>query len=129
MWDSVSKKCVNPGVIALSEIGHLVEGTIQNIPRIYLQTSVDLYCIMPDHVHLLLRFSPELDTRVTYTPSVSRIVKHLKEVVTKQMGKSIWQKSFYDHIIRDEQDYQNIYDYIERNPAKWLSNLGSGDQF
>lgn len=43
----------------------------------------------------------------------------MKEYVTKQIGYSIWQKSFYDHIIRNEQSFKEIYEYIENNPINW----------
>lgn len=45
--------------------------------------------------------------------------KMLKEVVTKSIGYSIWQKGYHDHIIRGEADYLRIWNYIDTNPAKW----------
>lgn len=51
--------------------------------------------------------------------SVSQLVKSFKILVTKQAGFSIWQRSFYDHIIRDECDYLEIWQYIDENPIKW----------
>ena len=46
----------------------------------------------------------------------------MKRYVSKQLGKSIWQKGFYDHIIRDEYDYQIKYQYIDENPEKWIDD-------
>ena len=43
----------------------------------------------------------------------------MKGYATKQIGYSIWQKSFHDHIIRNEQDYIRIAEYIENNPINW----------
>jgi len=54
--------------------------------------------------------------------TVSRIIKQFKEYVTKQVGHPIWQKSFYDHIIRDEEDYLRIWKYIEENLLKRREN-------
>lgn len=48
--------------------------------------------------------------------------EYIKEVKNKNLPpfeKKLWQKSYYDHIIRNEQDYLNIWDYIETNPIKW----------
>ena len=59
----------------------------------------------------------------TSTPSLLIIVRMLKEYVTKSLGYSIWQKSFYDHIVRDESDYLRICEYIETNPAKWQEDI------
>ena len=53
------------------------------------------------------------------TPTVSQIIRMMKETVTKQVGQKIWQKGFYDHIIRNESDYLRVWQYIDENPAKW----------
>jgi len=45
-------------------------------------------------------------------------VRSLKSYVTKQIGYSIWQKSFHDEIIMNEEAYQNIWRYIDENPQK-----------
>lgn len=55
-------------------------------------------------------------------PTISRIIQQFKGYVTKQIGKSIWQKLFYDHIIRDEDDYIIKIQYIENNPSKWFED-------
>ena len=55
-------------------------------------------------------------------PTVSRIIKQFKAYTTKQSGTAIWQKGFYDHIIRDEQDYLIRAKYIDDNPAKWAED-------
>ena len=60
--------------------------------------------------------------RALRAPTVSRIVRAWKETVTKMLGEAIWQKSFYDHIIRDENDYLRIWTYIHTNPAKWAED-------
>lgn len=52
-------------------------------------------------------------------PTISQIINQFKGYVTKQTGHSIWQKLFYDHVIKNEPEYQKIYEYIETNPLKW----------
>ena len=52
-------------------------------------------------------------------PTVSTVVQQFKGVVSKKTGVSLWQKSFHDHVIRSEQDYLEIWNYIENNPSKW----------
>ena len=52
-------------------------------------------------------------------PTVSTIIGSMKRWVSRQVGKSIWQKSFYDHIIRNQQDYNAVWEYIENNPLKY----------
>ena len=53
------------------------------------------------------------------TQSISGIVKSFKTLVTKEIGKPIFQRSFYDHIIRGEEDFKEIWEYIDGNPQKW----------
>ena len=42
-----------------------------------------------------------------------------KRVINKKVGKNIFQRSYHDHIIRNDKDYKNIWEYIDRNPVKW----------
>ena len=51
--------------------------------------------------------------------SVSNMVQGLKGAVTRQIGFSLWQRSFHDHIIRDRKEYREIWNYIDANPKKW----------
>jgi REP element-mobilizing transposase RayT len=50
---------------------------------------------------------------------IPKVVNAIKGLASKQIGFSIWQRSFHDHIIRDEYDYIRIAEYIENNPTKW----------
>lgn len=59
-------------------------------------------------------------------PTISRIIQQFKGAVTKQIGFALWQKSFHDHIIRDEREYEKIYAYIETNPLKWREDCFYG---
>ena len=52
-------------------------------------------------------------------PTLSMIIKNFKEFVTKQIGFSVWQKSFYDRVLRNEWEYRNAWQYIENNPINW----------
>ena len=52
-------------------------------------------------------------------PTMSRVIKQLKGYVSKQTENALWQKSFYDHIIRDRKDYEEHVKYIYENPIRW----------
>ena len=75
-------------------------------------------CIMPDHIHLIIFLLTEEDGRSQTAPTISRVMKQFKGSVTKQIGWSIWQKSFADRVIRNELGYQSAWRYIENNPRK-----------
>ena len=84
--------------------------------------SVDHYVIMPNHVHLLLQIHTDLNGRSMIAPTISTVVRLFKGAVSKQTGISIWQKGFYDHVVRSETDYLEIWNYIEGNPSRWTED-------
>ena len=97
----------------LNEIGKLAQGNIEKLEAIYNTIKIDKFVVMPNYIHIILIIDKE--TNLT----ISRIIKQYKEWITKTIKKSIWQKSFYDHIIRNEKDYYRIWKYIEENELKW----------
>jgi REP element-mobilizing transposase RayT len=109
-----------PDQFPLTEIGEVVEAAINQIPEHYPFAQVDKYVIMPNHIHLIIILS-NTDThgRTLCAPTISQIMKQMKETVTKHIGFPIWQKSFHDHIIRNEPDYLRIWEYVDTNPQKW----------
>lgn len=118
-WGDLTKETMHIGDIELSEYGKIVDETIRRISKIYPALSVRHYVIMPDHVHLLLRIHPDEYGRPMVAPTVSRVVQQFKGVVTKQIGRSIWQKLYYDHVIRNQKDYDEHKAYIYNNPRTW----------
>lgn len=111
-----------PAYVQLSDIGHVVENTILQIPQYHRDVRVDKYVIMPNHVHMILVLEQGRGRTMcapTRHSSIPGILHGMKEAVTKTIGFSIWQKSYHDHIIRNEADYRRIWEYIDTNPAKW----------
>ena len=102
-------------------IGEVVEKAIENIPNIYKSISIDKYVIMPNHIHLVLVITND-HGRAMRAPTIATVINQMKGYVSKQIGYSIWQKLFNDHIIRDESEYQRIWQYIDDNPVKWDEN-------
>ena len=102
----------------LSKIGAVVETAILQIPEHYPAVSVDKYCVIPDHIHMILSINTDEDGRQVAAPTVSTIVGHMKRWVSMQIGYSIWQKSFIDRVIRNDQGYRAVWEYIENNPFK-----------
>ena len=54
--------------------------------------------------------------------TIGAIVRGFKGAVSRQLGYSVWQRNYYEHIIRTDTSYKNISDYIENNPTKWQSD-------
>jgi len=122
----------NSNPCPLSDVGKTVKTAIENIPKVYANTNIDKYVIMPNHIHLILCINTgesgrvsDLNGRTLCAPTkatVSRIIKQCKGYVTKQIGYSIWHPRFYEEIIRNEESYKNIWHYIDNNPAKWAED-------
>ena len=106
----------------LSENGKKIRQVITEVAQHYPAVSVDKYVIMPNHVHLLLRINTDCDGRPMAAPTISTLVNQMKGAATKQIGFPIWQKGFYDHVIRSNDDYRDIWNYIEANPFRWYED-------
>ena len=61
-------------------------------------------------------------------PTMSRVVQQMKGAVTKRIGVSIWQKLFFDHVIRNRQDYEEHMKYICENPMRWQFDKLQGEE-
>jgi len=122
------RRCVLSTVVAeglapphlnLSRYGQIAEAQIQQLSSRFPCVVVDRYVIMPNHIHLLLL----LHTNGGASPSatVSDVLRVFKSLTTRlcDCGGRLFQRSFHDHIVRDEQDYLRIAEYIDTNPAKW----------
>ena len=120
LWKDGRGELCSPAQIVLSNAGMIVCKEIEKLNTIYNAVSVDTFCIMPDHIHLLLVIHTDADGRTQFAPTISRVVKQFKGAITKQIGRSIWQKSFHEHGIRNQQDYDEIWEYIENNPLKYM---------
>lgn len=105
-----------------STCGMIVDEAINNISSVYPALSVDCYVIMPNHIHLLLRVCTDDHGRPMVAPTMSRVVNQLKGYVSRRVDATVWQKSFYDHIIRNAADYEEHRNYIYENPFRWRCN-------
>lgn len=121
LWKNVGANYVRPlEQLPLSKIGIVIENEIYKLNTVYENIKVDKYQIMPNHIHLIIFIYEDSNGRTQFAPTISRIIKQFKGSITKQIGFSIWQKSFYDRIIRNEKEYQEVWNYIHNNPLKYL---------
>lgn len=83
---------------------------------------------MPDHIHMIIFKYDEKDVMGTSrTPSptnaiIPSLISTMKRFVNKKTGFNIWQRSYFDHIIRSENEFADICNYIENNPINWANN-------
>ena len=111
--------------IELSSYGTIVENTLLSIETMYHDVSVDKYVIMPNHIHMIVVLSSDGGSSRTPTPTNMRIpalISTLKRFSNRTCGTALWQRSYYDHVIRSEADYLQIWEYIQNNPAHWAED-------
>ncbi|WP_294774948.1 transposase [uncultured Eubacterium sp.] len=112
---------IYPNEIRLSKFGIIVANEILNIEKRFDNTKVLDYVIMPNHIHLII----QLDD---CSCSLGQIIGSFKSIATLQSKKigysndKLFQRNYYDHIIRNEDDYLTKSNYIKNNPEKWLDD-------
>ena len=111
-----------PENIPLTNLGMMVKQVIYDITRHYPAIMVNHAVVMPNHIHLLLQINTDIDGRPMAAPTISTVINQTKGVISKKAGFSVWQKGFYDHVIRNDNDYRDIWNYIEGNPSKWAED-------
>jgi len=119
-----------PPRVELSDIGKVVDAYLSKLSDILHTATLDHFIIMPNHVHLIIVLQKELGTLRTASPTkecptkaiIPNIVHGMKSVSSRQIGYSIWQRSYHDHIIRNEAEYRHIWQYIDENPARWTED-------
>ncbi|MBI5945916.1 MAG: transposase [Chloroflexi bacterium] len=124
----------NRGAV-LNEYGKIADICWRSIPDHFPFVELGAYVIMPNHVHGIIIITDDRRGTIYRAPtqeqfqkpvsgSLPTIVRTYKAAVTRQIGREhnatgIWQRNYYEHIIRDEKDLQNKTDYIEANPILW----------
>ena len=109
--------------VQLSAVGGVVERHVLAMEQVYPSVVLGHYVIMPNHIHLLLCFTqPGSGPMRASGPTLGGVVRGLKGLTTRAAGRSLWQSSYYDHIIRDEGDYLAHWRYIEENPVRWVQD-------
>jgi len=133
-----NKECcfgeITSGKMLLSDYGKNAYNEIVSLKNHYQNIEIDKFVIMPNHIHCIIIVGTEHETSDAATdagrntgaasgaPTVGNIVRGYKSGVSRKCGFSVWQRGYYEHIIRNEKDYQEIYGYIENNPAKWCDD-------
>lgn len=120
-WNNVGATCGRPQYeYTLSAYGKIVDNEIKKIPDVYPAIKIDKYVVMPNHIHMIISVLSDEFGRPQVAPTIPRVIKQFKGSITKQIGFSVWQKGYNDHIIRGQQDYDETWQYIDENPLKWF---------
>jgi REP element-mobilizing transposase RayT len=139
----------------LNDAGRMVKKWFNRIPDKYSSVCCHAFCVMPNHVHAIIQIvgiDPRVcpDKNMVNTQervntqvhpygivSLSDVVQWFKTMTTneyirsfklhswKPFERKLWQRSFYDHIIRNDEELIRISDYIEKNPMLWKQDENS----
>lgn len=127
--------CVGQNLtIQLNDAGKMIEKWYYKLPEKFPHVKCHEMVVMPNHFHCIIQIagSVRADMRVGpdraslptimqwfKTMSTNEYIRGVKLYNWKPFYKKIWQRNYYEHIIRDKQSYLNITNYIYNNPAKW----------
>lgn len=105
---------------ALSKAGEVVRDGLERIVDVYKAVRVAQYCIMPNHIHVIVVI--EDVGAASGRPGLAQIINQFKGYTTRQSGIRLWQKGYYDRIIRSETEYLDTWRYIDQNPLQWAED-------
>ena len=142
---------IENGKMILDKYGKIAKKYWSEIPDHYNNVFLDEWIIMPNHIHGIIVIEND-DKTITATVGtghcpvpttvntgskyglLSKTVKSFKEISLKTIRKQFndfefsWQRSFYDHIIRDEKSLEKIRNYIANNPLKWETDRNNQEK-
>ena len=113
------KQCIfgEPG--KLNWMGQCAEVCLIKISELYPNIRLDKYVVMPNHIHVVFDVQAhgiKTDLSVIIGQYKMSVTKRIRE---KDPNLQVWQRSFHDHVIRNQSRYEKIWNYIEDNPKKW----------
>ena len=121
-----------PAEVRLLTAGRIAAEEMENLPKRFPRVRIEASVIMPNHIHLLLSLraagaSPRpTDGKDFGIMDVMRVFKSLTTRRWNQwngtQGRPLWQTSYHDHIIRDDNDFLNHWSYLNNNPARWAED-------
>lgn len=118
---------IGRGGVLLRPLGEIVNTQIHALEQRY---NITIYpnVIMPDHVHMIIHINRAMRrAEQSPAPTMLDMVCAFKSITTKIankndgcLGRQIWQRGYYDHIIRNDRDYEETAEYILNNPLRWV---------
>jgi REP element-mobilizing transposase RayT len=133
--DDIFGTIVNESV-CLSPAGNIIKQYWEEIPKHFENVELDEFIIMPNHIHGIIVLTEPIGVihesplpmtqRQRRTMTLSKIIGRFKMLTAKEInlmhnapGHPVWQRNYYEHIIRNDKDLNNIREYIVNNPMQW----------
>ena len=121
--DSISAR------IRLNKTGEMINNIYLDLENQFKYIKLHDYVIMPNYIHGIIEICERAD--MESAPTVNEIIQTFKRYTTveyikgvkkgiyQSFNKRIWQRNYYEHVIRNEKEYYKILEYIQNNPLKW----------
>ncbi len=140
------------GEMVLNAAGRIAEECWRAIPEHFPNVELGVYVVMPNHLHGIIILNehgrgtiyraptdgahsteyraPTVTTEQFQKPvegSIPTIVRTYKAAVTRRIGRElngggVWQRNYYEHILRNDEDANRVHNYIQSNPAMWAED-------
>ena len=125
----VGRGILDAPLVKLTKYGELVQEALLYLKDHDPDLTMHKWVIMPNHVHILVSIDNCVNSRCGASgkprPTTARIpvlVSSIKRFTSKKAGFSLWQQHYYDRIVRNEQEFLQMWQYIDNNPAAWLED-------
>lgn len=119
---------IRDAVLAPTEVGRIVTDTWAAIPAHFPHVALDAFVLMPNHLHGIVcfddaRFSVTRPSPVS-TGALGTVIRSFKAAATRaaRSPRALWQRGYYEHVIRNEEGLNAIRAYIAENPARWATD-------
>ena len=129
---------ITKGIVSLSKVGDIARQELEQLPHKFSKIHLDTFVVMPNHIHALITISandtiiPTAYTEAFSHPqqgSIPTIARAYKASVTRRAAmlrdnpvSEVWQRNYYEHVVRNENEKERIYEYIISNPDQWDSD-------
>ncbi|MDJ0539834.1 MAG: glucose-6-phosphate 1-dehydrogenase, partial [Microcystis sp. M53603_WE2] len=125
-------------------LGDTIEAVWYRLPLNFKFIELDAFIVMPNHIHGIIVIQnydlekTEYDSQYTHgtmPESLGAIVQNFKSISSRKINRlcgdhmKVWQRNYYEHIIRNEDSYQKIRQYILDNPRNWEQDENNLNKF
>ena len=116
------KKCIFGSINNISSYGKIAADAVMDMENHHIGVKVDKFVVMPNHVHMIVVIG--CTNKIQNNPDLNQVVGAFKSAVSQKIHLldptvQVWQRSFHDHVIRGQTDYEKIWNYIDTNPMRW----------
>lgn len=130
----------------LNRLGEIVQDEWHRTAIVRPQVSLDAFVVMPNHIHGIISFDAQEEGKARLAPTTARfgypiagslpsILGAFKSACTNRInlarqtpGLPLWQRNYYEHVVRSESELARVREYIAMNPARWEEDSENPNQ-